>query len=604
MMHPDGSTCSVREAVPHTCLRRLRARFAYVVIVLCLVVPSLHAQPVDPDGIELPVMSRLTGWITKRVGVAGSAEEFGQSVMPLFAQSDGLPGIMVRHNRADTIARGTYPVESLFYPGRLGRFPDSSDRQRIGLTEIGSEGRLLCAGDWDADGYRDLAMWLRIYKDSTYGGQDYRPGRVVIFWGNPREEYSFRDTSRLFILTEQWIGARTASNQDFSGDGVQDLFIYGGGGMQDGSYINTAEIHIFRGRMGQRWGQNGMQCTPDWSLWKSPPHSRLAVVDQDKDGSFDIIFHDDQSSRSATVSVMYGRHGALPDTTDVETIDLTVANGHFSLFSDVTGDTVPELLVNTGTPEVIRIYAGAPGQRLKQQYGSGFDPPQPGKGFWRRPWAEVWLPNKLDDTWIPAGWGPLIDLGDANHDGINDIWAYSEPYLICYAGGRFLDSLVDAVVTVPGTEFISAANVGDISGMGRPALAIGYDWIPHESVNPFPGGVMFVRTDTSFTTNSTNPRRLPVTTSDVAVSTGEGKGVLATYPNPAHDRVTVRWNGLPSGRAVRLSVVNVLGEDVLSAAVDALSDGIELDLKTLPPGHYRIVLRTPTSTHSTSLLRY
>ncbi|MCC7437842.1 MAG: hypothetical protein IT211_05030, partial [Armatimonadetes bacterium] len=41
----------------------------------------------------------------------------------------------------------------------------------------------------------------------------------------------------------------------------------------------------------------------------------------------------------------------------------------------VTGDKVPELITLGGYFEQgrIRIFAGAPGQRLKEQYGNGYD---------------------------------------------------------------------------------------------------------------------------------------------------------------------------------------------------------------------------------------
>jgi hypothetical protein len=258
--------------------------------------------------------------------------------------------------------------------------------------------------------------------------------------------------------------------------------------------------------------------------------------------------------------------------------------------------------VNTGSDELIRIYAGAPGQRLKDQYGSGYDPPFPNRGFWRRPWVEIPLPNKIDPSWAVAGWGGLLDLGDANHDGIADIWLYCEPNLICYTSGKYLDELVDAVIPVPGTEFISAANVGDISGSGRPALAVGYDWIPHAYVNPFPGGVMFVRTDTSFVTSNRTARRLPVSTSEVAATPGAEQSVLRVFPNPAHEHVTVVW-AEHMRRDIRLSIVDVLGQEHAVPVVDAMADRAELDLYELPAGSYRVIVRNGEAIRSAALMK-
>jgi hypothetical protein len=389
------------------------------------------------------------------------------------------------------------------------------------MSEIGSQAKLLCAGDWDGDGYRDLAVWLRLYYDTVDNERNFDVGRVVIFWGNAREEYSIADTSRLVVETELWIGASAAASTDFNGDGVQDLVVLGGGGLRDGMPIRTARLHVFSGIAGGRWGHEEAGRNSSWSAWNVSGNPHMSLIDQDGDGALDIAFNHDNSGPTGHVEVVYGRAGDWPDSMNIEVIDLTIANGHYSIFSDITGDDVPELLVNTGSDELIRIYAGAPGQRLKDQYGSGYDPPLPNRGFWRRPWVELALPYKIDPSWPWAGWGPLLDLGDANHDGIADIWLYCEPNIICYTTGKYLDELVDAVIPVPGTEFISAANVGDISGTERPALAVGYDWIPHSFVNPFPGGVLFVRTDTSFTTSNFTARRLPVSTSAVTATAGE-----------------------------------------------------------------------------------
>jgi hypothetical protein len=329
----------------------------------------------------------------------------------------------------------------------------------------------------------------------------------------------------------------------------------------------------------------------------------MVVIDQDGDGALDFAFHHDNSGPTGHVEIVYGRVGDWPDSTSVEGIELTIANGHYSLFSDITGDNVPELLVNTGSDELIRIYAGAPGQRLKDQYGSGYDPPLPNRGFWRRPWVELALPYKIDPSWPWAGWGPLLDLGDANHDGIADIWLYCEPNIICYTTGKYLDELVDAVIPVPGTEFISAANVGDISGTERPALAVGYDWIPHSFVNPFPGGVLFVRTDTSFTTSNFTARRLPVSTSAVTATAGEERSELHVYPNPAGEHVTVMWGEHPHGN-VRVAVVDILGREYAVTLVEATADRVELDLHELPAGSYRVIVRDGASIRSTELTKY
>ncbi len=76
------------------------------------------------------------------------------------------------------------------------------------------------------------------------------------------------------------------------------------------------------------------------------------------------------------------------------------------------------------------------------------------------------------------------------------------------------------------------------------------------------------------------------------------------YPNPARERVRVQWGRLAGGQSARVSVLNVLGEEVASRGVDALAHGAELDLSTLPSGSYRVLLKTGTSIRSTALMKY
>src|SRR5690606_3372634 len=125
---------------------------------------------------------------------------------------------------------------------------------------------------------------------------------------------------------------------------------------------------------------------------------------------------------------IYGTPEHILDTANIHTISLDSAWGRYSLFLDVTGDNVPELLVNAGSQEAIKAFVGFKGQRSEEQFGSGNEPGHPGEGvWWGKPWAIVPLPGQLHDGWATAGGSSIYDLGDVGLDGVCDVCVYSTP---------------------------------------------------------------------------------------------------------------------------------------------------------------------------------
>jgi hypothetical protein len=264
---------------------------------------------------------------------------------------------------------------------------------------------------------------------------------------------------------------------DFDHDGIADLLLWNrfGNAVLNGQSIAAAKCFIYRGHSHKRWGAD-WPAKSDQQWWNVPNVTQLRELDQDGDGVKDIVMYAQGGGSTGYVSVLYGRAGQLPDTNDVETVDLKVPNGHYALLGDVTGDRVPELLVNTGVAtheNRVKVYLGLRGQRLKAMFGSGNDRPDsiPGQ-WWGRPWSEIWMPHRVQPNWGEADYF-LADLGDGNLDGVGDLWAYSNPYLICYSGGRSFDSLVDGLLdTRPATEAGAHAVLGDIDGSGVATLAM------------------------------------------------------------------------------------------------------------------------------------
>jgi len=440
-----------------------------------------RVDPRHPSAICLPELGVMYGLFPKCVGAGG--EEYGRQIIPLGdITGDGIDDWIIEHVRCDTAvavrSSARYPVDILLYHGVHDSLPDSHSGQRIGPTEIGAVTNFLACGDWDGDGYKDLAVRIQIYGDTSFGNtKGYDVARCVVFWGNAAGTFSSTDTTCLWGGADGWAGPHTAFSSDIDNDGLDDLMTWNweGAGLTNGVIIPVPKLLIFRGKGGQRWGHDGRSRAADWQWWNPPHTTNLASLDQDSDGTADVVLYGNSDGGWGYVSILYGRpEGGLPDTSDMQSIALSPAYGHSSLFTDVTGDHVPELILNCSDNNRIRIFIGLKGQRLLEQFGSGHDPERPGEQqWWGKPWAEIILPRGVNDYWFRTE-NELYDLGDGDLDGIGDIWCLSWPYLLCYRGGSTLDDLADGIVDVrPANGLKTAAVLGDIDGSGKITMALG-----------------------------------------------------------------------------------------------------------------------------------
>jgi hypothetical protein len=543
---------------------------------LLVAVATSRAQPerIDPRSEQwryLPEMGRMTG--TLRSIFTETGEEYGRRIVPLGdVNNDGLNDWAIARLRCDTLINGVlgsqrFPEDVLVYLGVRGGLPSTASGVQVGLSEGAVLTSMLCAGDFDADGNRDIVLRFQFVDDTSFGNsRGFDLNSIAVFWGNGTGEFSLQDTTRLQCESPTWMSIASAGGYDLNGDHIDDLLVWSGNGFKDGRQVDHADLQIFRGGRGRRWGRNGVPRTADWYWWSPPAFNRISSLDHDCDGARDLALFNDQAAEISRVSILYGNRAGFPDTTSVESVTLTLANGHYSIFSEITGDGSAELVVNTGSDERLRIYAGRPGQRLGDQYGSGYDPPIEGKGWWRRPWAEILLPFALHDAWTPAGWAPVFDLGSSNGDGSGDMWAYSEPELIVYMGGAYLDEFYDASIGLPARQLQSVARLGDIDGSGMPVIAVGYDDIPHAIHDAFPGGILFVKPDTTIYANGGGRNQLPHLPGErcentVAVTDAPGQVhaelLLQALPNPSGGDVIVRW---PAGSLSGQGMLRLLDE--------------------------------------------
>jgi len=465
--------------------------------------------------------------------------------------------------------------------------------ERIGSPEVlAANVQYLAHGDWDADGWVDLAVSYDDYTDSTAvrlpnGTYLFR---VVVLWGQPGGGYSIEDTTRLSANgSDLWWYVSNGTSYDVNSDGVTDLalsasIIYRG---PDHPFLPL--VIVYAGRRGQRWGGEADTRDFDWSWWgtKVTRFSWMQVIDQDCDGHLDMVGHLTRlGSGSESLSILYGRDADYPDTIAAEGIDLPVANGKMCTITDVTGDGVPELCMNTGSEETMKVYLGRPGQRLRQQYGSGIDPPAPDSGRpWARPWATIHLPDYYDQGFPNENqmiWTP----GDLDLDSIDDLCAMTYPYMICYTTGRGMDHVVDADIGALYDALV--VRLGDIDGSGTPTFALQGE----NAVLLLKGSPQIVPSSSGVAYPWHAPGFRCAHASGVALedaSTGLAYLAVGLHSNPARDRASITWEPMSGGAVI--TVVDGLGNIVLRDRVSGERGAYSLDLRRVGHGAYLVMVR-------------
>ena len=427
----------------------------------------------------------LPGW----VGETG--ELFGIQIIPTGdLNNDAMADYIIERTRCDTAFgpdKTTRGNELLLFYGRKNKLPTPDEGIRIGPTEIGSISTFLCTGDFDADGFFDIVCSIHLYDDTTEGGEKYDIGMPVVFWGQSNGGYSTSDTTQLPCDAPIWITPKRGISGDFNGDQIDDLFIRGSGsGFASGALVKIPKGHIYAGERGKRWGRNGRDYSPAQQWWYVPGNNRIEYRDHDCSGEDDLIFFGGGGNifgnNIIDVFVAYQR-SETPwiDTTDIEAINVRSSGSEFALFSDVTGDHVLDLVTIGGDFEGgrISVFAGKPGQRLLEQYGTGTDSADRANGrFPLRPWVKMPTPTALHDGWTGSE-HVLFDLGDINGDDRSEIVAHSKPFIIIYTTGRTLDSLIDVMVNIPADSWGTFRRLGDIDGSGTASFAASWDGNVH-----------------------------------------------------------------------------------------------------------------------------
>lgn len=579
---------------------KVTRQYVYVAIVVCIgaLQSSIclgQENPLNPNYCEIQPFGTQDGWITKPK-LSGGKQGFGQEIHGVSdVNGDGLGDWIVEHGQVDTVFGTRTPHELLLYYGESTGIPSSRTGKRIGPDELNSTTQFLCSGDYDADLNIDLVVAIELFSDTSGGIGQYHPKRIVVYWGRKNGLYSNHDTSHLLNPGEYWLGLYPKGGHTIQGDNSESdaILIWGHWTLDMENVIETARIHIFDLPAGSRWGRNGQSRVPSWQWWSPPFGDKMQILDHDGDGEPDIlIIHQDQAD-SVVVSTLYGTNVNRFDTTSTESISLQRANGRVAEMTDITGDGIPDLIVNAGSQELIKIFIGRRGHRLKEQYGTGIDPPDvPGGRPFSRPWAQISLPNTINPSWGRIGFEPLWDLGDVGNDGIADVVVAARPYMYVYSTGKYSDSYIDATLAVPGggvNGLTYATRLGDIDGSGYDAIAVSYGYAP--------GGIAFFHTSKCVEDAGGNVVPLPPGTGRPTTSVEEESTTAITglamdlrfkiAPNPSSGGVQLQWASIGTAH---VSVSDVLGNECGRWITP--DNSLKLDLTGWSKGTYIITVHT------------
>lgn len=550
--------------------------------VLALLTSSLRARaqpaPFEVGAIALPELGRVKG-IVFCPGRGG--EEYGHKVASLGdIDGDQIDDWLVGNNRCDSLVEFPgLPEDLLLYRGVQGGLPDPYSGERIGPTEVRSFTRFLTSGDFDGDGHVDLCCRIQVAGDTSYGNTGYQIANVVVFWGNASGRYTLEDTTRLECDADMWLAAQAATTIRRGADSPAALVM----GVLSGYRRNVGPValpgmYIYTLDSGERWGRSGVGRKPVWRWWTLPSgpervNTSLGHIDHDGDHYDDILVYGeaDGNSSRGRLAILYGRSGGLPDTAEVEAVSFTSAAGHSSQVIDITGDGVAEIVLHAGAEEEVKVYIGFRGQRLAEQYGTGHDPPRPGEG-WSRPWVRLPLPYKTA-SW-PRSVDRVFNLGDADLDGVADIWVWVDGTLLCYTTGDHFNQWADAWVDFTGTGLPRSLTWSpNLDGSSISTKLIGTA-----------GGVIYAKASRQLPKGWAQyplPAGTGKPTTDVDVSDLSDR-VIRIRPNPARGAAVVEWSG--DMQCARL--FNSLGQCVWERDFDTGLHLLQFSTEPFPSGLY------------------
>ena len=236
-------------------------------------------------------------------------------------------------------------VELQLHFGSLSGLKTPS-RLRLILDRSGRLHTHLAAGDFNGDGYTDLAMILR-------------PGQLHILRGSD-EGLSQTTQSIEPIDHEAWTGPMAVG--DFNCDGVQDLAV--------GAI--TKQIVVFHG---ERRG-SGINSDGQSRMFVAKSGSVLLAADLNGDGFSDLAIGNPADKGTGSVQIIHGaRSGLTPSTAEfIRPQEIGIAAKQFGSTldrGDFDGNGYVDLVIGTRGQKIVR-YNGSPYSGPKTVIGRSF----------------------------------------------------------------------------------------------------------------------------------------------------------------------------------------------------------------------------------------
>jgi len=319
------------------------------------------------------------------------------------------------------------------------------DLDLAGLSTSANDsfGHATSRGDYDGDGYMDLAVGIPRYSISFFGATLNETGAVLVFWGGS-QGIQANDTTLLYQVNNgesedfDWFG-RALTSGDYNNDGIDDLVV---GIPKEDVYdtisagrVDAGAVNVFYGHATDFGDTADIIHEASGAQPETAPNDNdqfgdvLATGDFNDDGFDDLvvgIYLQDFGTTSSVVNggkiaVYYGSAGGIDvdsyEYINQNTFDILDSNESGDLFGrslavgDFTGDGIDDLAV------------GVPGESI-----NGLDDAGLVQLFLGSAVSGVSTNDKLysQDTLNGAleaddGFGHALAAGDINGDGIDDL---------------------------------------------------------------------------------------------------------------------------------------------------------------------------------------